>query len=115
MAKEPRVYGHRKEAAFTLARIAAREGLKSRTGSKHKYPQPIPGGGNRIWLGKADAAIASDASGTVSIWTGSPPTDSGDNLEDCLNWTGIDIDSGGRVEVKEISGYRFVFPLECPA
>lgn len=68
------------------------------------------------WFGKADTpGIAVDATGTVSVWTGSTPTDSTHNIASCLNWTGIDIATGGRVKVQRIDRKPRAFPLECPA
>lgn len=67
------------------------------------------------WVGKADAAIAVDASNTVSVWAGSPPADTTHNIASCLNWTGVAIDSGGRVRVERIDRKPRAFPLECPA
>lgn len=109
-----KLYGFNLRRATTLNRVADREGLAPRTvGGRTTYLTPLLDRG--IWIGKADAEIAVDASGTVSIWAGSPPADTGDNLENCLNWTGLVIDSGSRVRVMEINGGFIVEPLECPA
>ncbi len=46
----------------------------------------IVGGGVRLKIGKADADILKDTSGTISIWNGDPLADSGDNETAHLDW-----------------------------
>lgn len=77
---------------------------------------PIDG---KKFIGKASEAIAAGASGkTVRIWTGTPgsESDSGIDLTNCCNRTGIDIASGAWVTVEiALGGHRYVEPYECPA
>lgn len=70
-----------------------------------------------VWIGKADSAIASGASGTVSIWTGTAggEADSTFDLSGCYNRTGLQVDSGTWCRVMEINGQLYVEPWECPA
>lgn len=111
-----KLYGFNLKRATALNRVADREGVAPRTnGGRTRYATPIFERG--VWIGKADAAIASGASGTVSIWTGTPgsETDSTENLTSCFNRTGLDIDSGSWVRVMEINGHLYVEPWECPS
>lgn len=113
---EPKVFGFRKEPAQILKRVADREGLAPRFGSKVRYPKPL--GGRGVWIGKADSpGIDSGASGTISIWDGAPgsESDTDDDLEDCFNRTGLNCDTDTWVKVTQINGHLYVEPWECPS
>ena len=73
------LYGFNRDHARILKGIARREGLAPRAGTKVKYPKPLA---DEFYLriGKPDANIAKGASGTVSLWGGSPLADTGDNV-----------------------------------
>jgi hypothetical protein len=66
-------------------------------------------------VGKADAAIASAASGTVSVWNGTAGSeaDTGVNVTS-YNRTGIEVGSGTWCKVISILGVLYVEPWECP-
>ena len=64
--------------------------------------------------GKADEAIAQDATGTISAWAGGTPADLTTEIE-AKNWSGLTIDSGARVEIYQDWWHVFAQPLECPA
>lgn len=66
------------------------------------------------YIGKADAGINKGASGTVSIWIGTPgsESDSTVNISSCYNRT-ANISSGNWVTVQFINGHPYVAKLEC--
>lgn len=67
------------------------------------------------WLGKADSAINSGASGTVSLWTGTPgsESDSGSNATSVYNRTSVNIPSGGWVHIGRVNGKFYGTPWSC--
>lgn len=68
------------------------------------------------WIGKADTAIATGASGTVSIWSGTPGSevDTLVDITNCYNRSAA-IALGGWVKVKFVHGYRYVEPFDPAA
>lgn len=66
------------------------------------------------YIGKADANINKGASGTVSIWIGTPgsESDSTVNISSCYNRT-ANIASGAWVTVQFMNGHPYVAKLEC--
>ena len=72
-------------------------------------------GGRMECVGKADSAITSGSTGTVSVWQGATLADTTLNITGCLNRTGVDIDSGAWVRVTLIDWTYFVEGWECPA
>jgi hypothetical protein len=67
-----------------------------------------------MFIGKADAEIASGASGTVSVWTGTAgaETDSEEN-RDGYNRTGLAIGSGNWCLGMRINNQWYLEPWEC--
>lgn len=81
------------------------------------WVSPAGGGGGGTdshELGKADSAISSGASGTISIYTGTPgsETDSTTNVT-AFNRTSATIPSGGWAHVVTINGNRYAEPWSC--
>lgn len=76
-------------------------------------PEVFPSG-SQSFLGKADSAIAKGASGTVSLWAGTPgsESDSTVNQASCYNRT-ADIASGDWVVVSFMNDQPYVALLEC--
>jgi hypothetical protein len=68
------------------------------------------------WLGKADGDIDAAASGTISLWTGTPgsETDSTSNATSVYNRTSVDIPSGGWVHIIRVNGKFYCEPWSCP-
>lgn len=68
------------------------------------------------FVGKADAEItALGGSGTVSVWTANFGADTNVNVANCINDTGLVIESGKRCKVTSILGALYAEPWECPA
>jgi hypothetical protein len=67
-----------------------------------------------LFIGKADAEIASGATGTVSVWTGTAgsETDSDEN-RDGYNRTGLAIGSGDWCLGMRINNQWYLEPWEC--
>ena len=68
-----------------------------------------------VCIGKTDSAVSAGSSGTVSIWTGTPgsESDSGDNITGVRNRTGVDIPTTKWVRVEYIYGSPYMEPWEC--
>jgi len=66
------------------------------------------------YIGKTDSSISSAASGTVSVWTGTPgsESDSGDNIT-AYNRTSTTIGSGKWVKLSRVNGHWYMEPWEC--
>jgi hypothetical protein len=67
------------------------------------------------WLGKADSAITAGSSGTVSLWTGTPgsESDSTSNATSVYNRTSVDIPSAGWVHIIRVNGKFYCEPWSC--
>jgi hypothetical protein len=99
------LFGFNREHARTLKGIARRDGLAPRAGTTVKYPKPLIDE-HYIALGKPDANIAANASGTISIWAGTPgsETDTGENV---TAYTRAALTSGKWVSVTKINGHLY--------
>lgn len=73
------LYGFKADDARILKRVARREGLRGHTGTTVRYPQPLPDE-VLLRLGKPDSPIASNATGTVSVWNARTNADTGENV-----------------------------------
>lgn len=77
------LYGFGKENASQLLKVARREGQRSRFAVSLGYPEFLDA--TTPLLGKADASVTGGASVTVSLWGGTPgsETDLGTDIANC--------------------------------
>lgn len=99
------LYGFNQQHARLLKNVARREGLKARAGTKVKYPKPLADE-HYLQLGKPDSNIAANASGTISIYRGTPgsETDTGENV---TAYTRIALTAAKWVSVTRINGHYY--------
>lgn len=69
----------------------------------------------QVWAGKTDASHAADGSGTISIWSGTPgsETDTTYNITSVFNKWGSDLASGTWVKVERIHRKPYITLAKC--
>ena len=77
---------------------------------RHVTSQPE----THVFLGKTNAAIAKGASGAVSVWSGTPgsETDTGYDITGAYNRVAA-VAAGAWVTVTFIGGFPYLSPVEC--
>jgi hypothetical protein len=109
-----KVVGFDSEASFERARQAI---LTVERSGVDKQPHRGRWGGEtfgRVIVGKADAAIAKSASGTISVWDGATQGSESDTTDNVTAWNYFgDVASGKWVAVVEtVRGY-IIIAAEC--
>lgn len=99
------LYGFPKDEARIINRLVRREGLKSRTGTKVKYPKPLPDE-HYIALGKPTGAVTAPNTCTINIYTGDPGSETA-NGEQVSAYTYANLAAGKFCSVTRINGHYY--------